>query len=282
MNSFNSINPLEAFNSTARGIHPTAQISSKASLGKNVEVGAFSIIGDGVSIGDDSKIMHHTVIDRNTTVGKECKIFPYSSIGTDPQDVTFKGEETYVEIGNHNIIREFTTINRGTVKGGRYTRIGNHNYLMAYTHVAHDCQIGDSTWFLNGATLAGHVEIEDHAVIGAFSSVHQFVRIGRNAYIGGYTLIFQDILPYAKISQSRDAYYFYGPNSIGMMRNGIARDFINHVKSIFKILYKSDLNTSQALEKLKNEFTDTEAADIMIDFIAKSKRGILKNFKAKD
>ncbi|MCK4942901.1 MAG: acyl-ACP--UDP-N-acetylglucosamine O-acyltransferase [Candidatus Aminicenantes bacterium] len=260
-------------------ISPTAIISKKAELGNNITVGPYSIIGDQVTIGDNGVIMHHSVIERNTRIGENCKIHPFCSIGTEPQDITFKGEDTWVEMGSHNIIREFTTINRGTQKGGQVTSIGNHNYLMVYSHIAHDCQVGNGVIFINGATLAGHVEVEDSVVIGAFSSVHQFVRIGRNAYIGGYSVILQDILPFAKVSQSRDYYNFYGPNSIGMMRNGISRDFINKIKDMFNIIFHSGLNTTQAIEKLKIDFKNSEESLIIIDFIAKTKRGIFKNFK---
>ncbi|MCK4835005.1 MAG: acyl-ACP--UDP-N-acetylglucosamine O-acyltransferase [Candidatus Aminicenantes bacterium] len=260
-------------------ISTTAIISHKAVLGKDVKIGAYSIIGDNVQIGDGCIIMHHTIIDQNTRIGKECKIFPFCSIGTEPQDITFKGEDTFIEIGDNNIIREFTSINRGTQKGGRLTSIGNNNYLMVYTHIAHDCKIGNNIIFINGATLAGHVEVEDSAVVGAFSSVSQFVRIGRNAYIGGYSIVLQDILPFAKVSQSRDYYNFYGPNSIGMMRNGIDREFINRIKEVFNIIFKSGLNTTQAIDKLKKDFKNSEEAKIVIDFITKTKRGIFKNFK---
>jgi UDP-N-acetylglucosamine acyltransferase len=238
------------------------------------------MVGENVVIGDNTVVMHHAVVASNTTIGKNCKIFPFSSIGTDPQDITFQDELTHVKIGDNNVIREFTTINRGTVKGGAYTSIGNNNYLMAYTHIAHDCRVGNETQFVNGATLAGHVEVEDFAVIGAFSSVHQYVRIGRNAYIGGYTVVLQDILPYAKISQSRDAYNFYGPNSIGMMRHGISREFINNVKDIFRMLFNQDMNTAQAVEKIQHDFAELEEASIIVDFISNTKRGFLKNFKA--
>jgi UDP-N-acetylglucosamine acyltransferase len=267
---------------TNANIHSTAIISPNAQLGKNVKVGAFSIVGDDVIIGDDTVIMHHSVIDKDSVMGKNCRIYPFCSIGTDPQDRTFKDEQTFVEIGDNNIVREFTTINRGTIKGGAYTRIGNNNYFMMYTHIAHDCQVGNFTTFTNGATLAGHVEVEDYAVIGAFSSIHQFVRIGRNAYIGGYTVVLQDVLPYSKIAQNRGDYNLYGPNSIGMMRNGIGREFINNVKDIFHILFRQDLNTTQAVEKIIEEFPDREETAVITDFIGKTKRGILKNFKQRD
>jgi UDP-N-acetylglucosamine acyltransferase len=261
-------------------IHPTAVISSKAELGSQVEVGPYAIIGDHVQIGSGSVVMHHGIVDKNTRIGKKCKIFPFASIGTDPQDITFKGEDTFVEIGDNNVFREFTTINRGTLKGGGMTRLGNSNYLMAYSHIAHDCQLGSNIIITNGATLAGHVEVDDCAVISAFSSVHQFVHIGRNAYIGGYTIVLQDILPFAKVSQGRDSYNFYGPNSIGMMRNGFSREFIENVKEVFRIVFQSDLNTSQAIARLQDDMGDTEEAHAIIRFIEKSKRGILKNFKS--
>jgi UDP-N-acetylglucosamine acyltransferase len=261
-------------------IHPTAIVSPNTELGNNVEIGAFTIIGDDVFIGDNSEIMHHAIVDKATTIGAGCQVFPFCSIGTAPQDITFKDEPTFLEIGDNNIIREFTTVNRGTAKGGAHTRIGNNNYFMMYAHVGHDCILGDHIQMVNAATLAGHVEVEDHAVIGAFSSIHQFVRIGRNAYIGGYSVVLQDILPFAKISQTRENYNFYGPNSIGMMRNGISREFIDNVKEIFNILFKQDLNTSQAVDKILEEYAGSEEAAIISGFIDKTKRGLLKNFKS--
>lgn len=260
-------------------IDPTAVVADSAQLGAGVEIGAYSIVGENVILGDNTRVMHHSVVDVGTKMGKGCNVYPFCSIGTDPQDITFNDELTYVQIGDNNRIREFVTINKGTAKGGGFTRIGDNNYFMAYTHIAHDCQVGNNTTFINGATLAGHVEIEDFAVIGAFSSVHQFVRIGRNAYIGGYTIVLQDILPFAKVSQSRDNYNLFGPNSIGMMRNGISREFINNVKDIFNIIYRRNLNTTQAVEKLKSDYADMEESGILIDFISKTKRGFLKNFR---
>ncbi len=259
-------------------IHPTAVVSPQAQIGFGVEIGAYSIIGDRVSLADGCKIMHHVMVDCNTTVGEETILFPFCSIGTAPQDTTFKGEDTFVEIGCRNKIREFTTINRGTAKGGGLTRIGDDNYLMAYAHVAHDCHIGNHVYLINGATLAGHVEVEDYAVIGAFSSVHQFVRVGRNSYIGGYTIVLQDVLPFAKIAQNRGDYSLYGPNSIGMMRNGFERSYINNVKEIYDLLFHQDLNTSQSIEKISLMFPDLDEARLITEFISKTKRGILKNF----
>jgi len=262
----------------AKSIHPTAVVDPAALVAEDVSIGSYAIIGDKVSIGAGTRIDHHAVIAGNTKIGQDCQVFPFASIGTDPQDVTFRGEETFVEIGDKNIIREFTTINRGTAKGGGCTRIGHGNYLMAYTHIAHDCQIGDNTIFVNGATLAGHVEVEDNAVIGAFSSVHQFCRIGRNSYIGGYSVILQDILPFAKVAQNRDDYHFYGTNSIGMMRVGLSREFVAKVKDIFRLIFLSDLNTTQALERIRNDYQGSEEAEIIIAFLNKTKRGLLKSF----
>ena len=260
-------------------ISPTAVISDSARLGVDVVVDPYAIVGDNVVVGNGCHIMHHSVVDRNTTLGNGCTLYPFGSIGTSPQDITFKDEETHVEIGDNNIIREFVTINRGTAKGGSITRIGHDNYLMAYSHIAHDCQVGNHTIFINGATLAGHVEVEDHAVIGAFSSIHQFVRVGRNAYIGGYSVVLQDILPFAKVSQSRDVYNFYGPNSIGMMRNGISREVIDNVKQMLNMVFRSGLNTSQAVEQIKENFGTREEAQIILEFITNTKRGIFKHFK---
>jgi UDP-N-acetylglucosamine acyltransferase len=260
-------------------IHPTAVISPLAQIGRDVEVGAYSVIGDGVVIGDGCRIMHHVTVDCNTRIGEETEVFPFCSVGTPPQDITFKGEDTFVEIGCRNKIREFTTLNRGTKKGGGMTRIGDDNYLMAYAHVAHDCQVGNHVIMINGATLAGHVEVEDYAVIGAFSSVHQFVRIGRNSYIGGYTIVLQDVLPFAKIAQNRGNYSLYGPNSIGMMRNGFERSYIDNVKEIYELLFHQDLNTSQSMEKINQMFPDMEESRLIIEFISKTRRGLLKNFE---
>ncbi len=259
-------------------IHPTAVVAPDAKLGCGVEIGPYAVIGEQVEIGDRSQILHHATISGFTRLGRDCKVFPFSSVGTDPQDVTFKGEPTTVEIGDHNIIREFITINRGTVKGGGVTRIGDHNYFMAYVHIAHDCQVGSRVIMINGATLAGHVEVGDAAVVGAFSSVHQFVRIGKHAYIGGYSIVLQDILPFARVSQKRESFSLYGPNSIGMMRSGFSRATIENVKEVFRTVFHTDLNTSQAVKRISEEMGTHEEARAIVDFIAGSKRGILKNF----
>ena len=261
-------------------VHPTAVVHPGAELGQGVRVDAYAVIGPGVRVGDRTVVKHHATIDGNTLIGCDCTIFPFSALGGDPQDVTFKGEETFAHIGDRNVIREFTTFNRGTVKGGGHTRLGDDGYLMAYAHVAHDCQIGNHVILSNNATLAGHVEIGDYAVLSAFCAVHQFVRIGRNAYIGGYSVVCQDILPYAKVAQSRESFSLYGPNAIGMMRTGHNREFIEAIKDIFRILYHSDLNTTQAVQRIGEQHGGSEEARVITDFIARTKRGILKNFRS--
>lgn len=268
--------------SAAQGaqVHPTAVVDPGAELGAGVRIDAYSVVGPGVRIGAGTVVKHHATIDRNTSIGRDCLIFPFASLGTDPQDVTYKGEETFVHIGDRNVIREFTTINRGTVKGGGHTRLGDDNYIMAYAHVAHDCQIGSHVILSNNATLAGHVEIGDHAVLSGFCAVHQFVRIGRSAYIGGYSVVCQDIVPFAKVAQSRESFSLYGPNAIGLMRTGFSREFIETVKDIFRILYHSDLNTTQAVQRIHELHGGSEEARVISEFIAKTKRGILKNFRA--
>lgn len=260
-------------------IHPTAIVDRESKVGPGVTIGPYSIIGKNVTLEEGVLIDHHVVIEKNARIGAKSRIYPFCSIGTDPQDVTYKNEETFIEIGQNNTIREFVQMNRGTAKGGNHTILGDNNYIMAYSHVGHDCRIGNNTILINGATLAGHVVVEDYAVVGAFSSVHQFVRIGRNAYIGGYTIVLQDILPYAKIAQNRDNYSFYGPNAIGMRRSGISNGSIATVKEIFNIIYKSDLNTKQAVARIEETLDDREEARVIIDFINQSKRGLLKNFQ---
>ncbi len=261
-------------------IDKTAVIDNSAKLGKNVKVGAYVVIGKDVEIASGCEIMHHAMIDDYTSIGENSKVFPFSSIGTAPQDISYEDEKTRVIIGKNNVIREFTTINRGTVKDKGVTLIGDSCYFMAYSHIAHDCLIGNNVLLINGATLAGHVVVEEHVVIGAHSSVHQHVQIGRNAYIGGYTIVLQDVLPFAKIAQLRNTgYNFYGPNSIGMKRSGLSNSYVENVKDIFAILFRMDLNTKQAVEKLDRDFPDCEEKDLIKDFIGRSKRGILKSFK---
>ena len=256
-------------------IHPTAIVHESAILAADCKVGAFSVIGANVEIGDDCEIMQHVVIHGPTVIGAHNRIYPFAAVGIEPQDVTYKGEPTRLEIGEHNLIREFTTINRGTVKGGGTTRIGNHVYIMAYAHVGHDCQIADHAMLVNGATLAGHVIVEEYATVGAMSAVHQFCRVGAHAYIGGGTMATQDVLPFSKTSAAREN-RAYGLNSVGLQRRGFSDQRITALKHAFRTLLASKLNTSQAVEKLKAENSASEDVAKLILFVESAERGVIK------
>ena len=255
-------------------IHPTAIIDPAAHVAPTCKVGAYSVIGADVEVGDDTEIMQHVVIHGPTRIGKRNRIFPFAAVGIEPQDVTYKGEATRLEIGNDNLIRESATINRGTVKGGGVTRIGSHVYLMAYSHVGHDCQVGDHAMLINGATLAGHVIVEEWATVGAMSAVHQFCRVGAHAYIGGGTMATQDVMPFAKTSAAREN-RAYGLNTIGLQRRGFSEERIQKLQRAFRTLLASKLNTTQAIEKLKSEEM-TEDVSMLVQFIETAERGVIK------
>jgi UDP-N-acetylglucosamine acyltransferase len=255
-------------------VHPSAVIDPAARLGEGVTVGPYALIGDGVTLGDGCSVGAHAVIQGPAVLGAGCKVFAFASIGTDPQDLKFRGEPTRLEIGDHNTFREFVTINRGTGGGGGLTRIGSGNYFMAYAHVAHDCRVGSGTIFANAATLAGHVTVEDGATVGAFSGVHQFCRIGRHAFIGGYSVVTQDALPYVKTVGNRAT--TYGVNTIGLERKGFSRDAIQALKKAYRYLKQSALNTAQALDRIEAELSEWEECRVLIDFIRSSERGIVK------
>ncbi len=256
-------------------IHPTATVHPKARLDKGVWIGPYSFIGEKVTIHKNTRIDAHIHIAGLTEIGEGCNFSPFTSIGTEPQDLTYKGEETRVQIGNRNIFREAITVHRGTVKGRGKTFIGNDNYFMAYSHIAHDCYIGHETIFINGATLGGHVTVEDYTTIGAFCGIHQFCRVGRYAFVGAYSVITQDVLPFCKVAGMRPVLLF-GLNVIGLRRRGFSRERIQTLKKIFKIFFYSDLNTTQALEKIREEIPPGEDRDGIIDFIRSSQRGIVK------
>jgi len=256
-------------------IHPSAEVHKEAQLDEGVFVGPFSVIGEEVSLGKGTKIEAHVTITGHTTIGKECLFSPFTSIGTEPQDFTYQQEPTRVIIGDRNIFREFMTVDRGTVKGREETRIGNDNYFMAYSHIAHDCIIGNHTLFINGATLGGHCVIDDYAQVGALSGLHPFCRVGKYAFIGGHSVITQDILPFSRVAGSRPA-LLLGVNAIGLRRAGFSRDRIQTIKKIYKLLFYSDLNTSQAVEKIEAEIAPCEDRQEILGFISSSQRGILK------
>ena len=259
---------------TPARIDPTARVSPHAELAEDVTVEAYAVIGDGVVLGPGCSVGAHSVLVGPTRIGKGCRISPFSSIGSDPQDLKFGGEPTRLEIGPDNTFREFVTINRGTVQGGGVTTIGSSNLFMAYTHIAHDCAVGSHTIFANAATLGGHVTVEDHAVVGAFSGVHQFCRIGRHAFIGGYSVVTQDALPFVKTVGNRAK--TYGINTIGLERKGFSPETIRALKSAYRLLFNSKLNTSQATERIEAELGQHEDCRYLVSFIRSSERGIVK------
>ena len=255
-------------------IHPTAVVSPRAKIGADCHIGAFCVVGDEVVLGEKVHLESHVVIDGQTSVGDETRVFPFVSIGLAPQDLKYKGEPTRTEIGRRNHIREFVTVHRGTAGGGGLTRIGDDNLLMAQAHVAHDCRIGNEVIMANAATLAGHVTIADRANVGAYSGVHQFCRVGREAFVGGYSVVVKDALPFA-ISQGNHA-KCYGLNRLGMKRRGYSKETIEKLHHAYHLLLSSKLNTSQAVERMKEEITDCAEVDYLIDFIETSKRGVVK------
>jgi UDP-N-acetylglucosamine acyltransferase len=232
------------------------------------------VIGPGVEIGDGCEIGAAAQIQGPTRIGRGNRIFPQTAIGFDPQDLKYRGEPVRLEIGDHNVIREFCTVSRGTVAGGGVTRIGSHNLLMAYVHIAHDCQLGDRTVFANLATLAGHVEVHDDATVGAFCTVHQFARIGRHAYLGAYTVMSKDALPFVKTVGVKPA--CYGINSIGLKRKGFDGAQVALLGKAFRLLARSGLNTRQALERIREELGGDPHVDHFIAFIESSRRGVIK------
>ena len=233
--------------SARSSLHPTAQIDPGARLGDGTTVGAFSVIGAEGTIGPGCEIGPHAVVEGPTVLGARCRVFPFACIGMAPQDLKYRGERTTIEIGDDNVFREGVTVHRGTVGGGGVTRIGTGNLLMAQTHVAHDCQVGSQVIFANAATLAGHVVVEDGATIGAFSGVHQFCRVGAHAYIGGYSVITQDALPYVLTVGNRAK--SFGINVIGLERKHVAPEAIQALRQAYRILFRSRLVLQEALDR---------------------------------
>lgn len=267
-----SIHPT-ANHSTA--IHPTAIVDPKSNIHPSCKVGPYCVIGAEVELGADCCLDSHVAIEGPTKIGADNHFFPFTSIGMAPQDFGYEGEPTRLEIGGHNKIREFVTINRGTVKGGGCTRVGDHNLIMAYTHIAHDCQIGSHIIMANAATLGGHVTVEDWATVGALCPVHHFVRIGTHAFIGGGTTVTRDVLPFSKTSAERGT-HAYGLNAVGLERRGFTKERIRKLHHAYRVLLASKLNTSQALERLKAEADAGEDVAMLIGFIEASERGVIK------
>jgi UDP-N-acetylglucosamine acyltransferase len=255
--------------------HPTAIVHPDARLASNVTVGPYSLIGENVELGENCEVMSHCVLQGNTRMGRGNRIFPYASIGLAPQDLKYRGEPTRLEIGDGNTVREFVTIHRGTEAGDRTTRIGSHNLLMAYVHIAHNCRLGSNIIMANGASLAGHVEIQDHAMVGAFCGIHQFCRIGAYSFLGSYSIVNQDILPYSKTSAPRPLSVL-GTNRLGLERRGLSVDDLKDLERAFRLLTRSKLNTTQALEAIEASAFKSEHVLALVEFIRTSERGVVK------
>src|SRR5438309_6264808 len=255
--------------------HPTAIVDSKSTIDASCEIGPYCVIGANVELGAECRLASHVVIEGPTTIGVRNHFASFTSIGAAPQDITYAGEPTRLEIGDHNEIREFVTINRGTVKGLQLTTIGNHVLIMAYAHVAHDCIIGDHVILANAATLGGHVTVDEWATVGALCSVHHFVRIGSHSFIGGGTTVTRDVLPFSKTAAARET-HAYGLNAVGLERRGFSKERIRKIHHAYKVLLASKLNTTQALEQLKSEQDRGEDVEMLIRFVEASERGVIK------
>jgi len=256
-------------------IHPASTVHESAVLDSGVFVGPHSVIGKDVVIHRNTRLDSHITIEGPTEIGADCHFAPHSAIGGEPQDVSYQGEDTRLVIGSRNKFREFITVNRGSVKGGGTTTVGDDNYFMAYSHIGHDCIIGNEVIFANGATLGGHVEIHDHTYISAFSGIHQFCRVGKYAFLGGFTVITQDVLPFCRVAGMRPP-LLYGMNAVGLRRSGFSRERIHAIKKIYSLFFYSDLSTSQAMERIEIDCPKGEDRDDFLGFIQTSKRGIVK------
>ena len=254
-------------------IHPTAIIDSKAKFATGVEIGPYCIVGNGVKLGNNTRLIANVFIEE-TEMGKDCVVYPFTSIGLPPQDIRYKGEKTKVSIGDNNIIREYITIHRASVSGTKVTKIGDNNFLMAYVHIAHDCDIGNQIIMANATTLAGHVTVEDFAFVGGLVAVHQFTRIGAYSMIGGFSAIPQDIPPYTTAAGDRAR--LYGLNSVGLKRQNFSDSQIKQLKHAYKILFRSKLTLKEAIALLKQEGKLSKEIKDLIVFIEKNKRGICR------
>src|ERR687885_539893 len=255
-------------------IHPTAIVSPGARLGRDCHVGPYCVVGDEVTLGDGVRLESHCVVEGLTEIGDETHVFPFASIGLASQDLKYKGEPSRTRVGRRNRIREFVTIHRGTEGGGMLTEVGDDCLIMAQSHVAHDCRVGSGVIMSNAATLGGHVEVCDGANIGAYSGVHQFCRVGREAYIGGYSVVVKDALPFA-LSVGNHA-KCYGLNAVGMRRRNYPPRTIEALRHAFRLLLASKLNTTQALARIREEIHGSPEVEELVRFIETSKRGVVK------
>jgi len=256
-------------------IHPTALVDPKAEIGENVDIGPYSVIEKGVSLGEGTKIGPHVVVREGTQIGKRCQIYQFSSIGEAPQAIAYRGEPTLLQVGDHNIIREYVTLHRGSVKGGGKTVLGNENFIMAYSHIAHDCQIGNQVVMANGATLAGHILIEDYAIIGGLSAIHQFCRVGTHAFISGLTGVSLDIPPYMLSSGNRAK--LFGLNSVGLKRANFSEETLKALKMVYRTIFRSGLTLGKAIKKVgEDDVSHIPEVQHLLQFIQHSKRGICR------
>lgn len=255
-------------------IHPTAIISPDAKLAEGVEVGPYSIVGPDVNIGRNTVIGPHVVIQEQTDIGENCKIAQFCSIGGDPQDLKFRGEKTRVIIGNNNNLREYVTINRSTTADIGVTVIGDNNLIMAYCHVAHNCKLGNNIIMANAANLAGHIHIDDYAIIGGLTGIHQFTRIGCHSIVGGASALAKDLPPYLMAAGNHAK--LFGLNLVGLKRRGFKEENIKQLKQAYKILFRSSLLLKTAVEKVRSELEGTPEIRTLLEFVEKSERGICR------
>jgi UDP-N-acetylglucosamine acyltransferase len=255
-------------------IHPTAIVAPTARLGAGVTIGPYSTIGDQVTLGDGTTVGAHVVIEGGAQVGRNCRIFSHAVLGSEPQDLKFRGEKSMLLVGDGTVIREFATLNRATSGGGGKTVVGRGCLIMAYAHVAHDCHLGEGVILANAATLGGQVVIEEHAIVGGLTGVHQFCRIGAHAIIGGCSGILLDIPPYVKAQGNRAR--LFGLNTVGLKRRNFPPEAIRHLKQAYRLLFLSGLNTSQALERIATELPACAEVQHLVHFIKTSERGITR------
>ena len=257
-------------------VHPTAIVDSSCDIDPTASVGPYCVIGPETSIGKDAVLDAYVHVYGRTTIGERCRFYSHASVGADPQDLKYGGEKTFLRIGRDNVFREFVTLHRGTPGGFGETVIGNNNFIMAYAHVAHDCTVGDNIIMANAATLAGHVTVGDHATVGAFSAVHQFCRVGPHAFIGGFSVVTRDALPFIKTVGARNEAGIYDINAIGLRRKGFSEECISELKRAYRMLFRSGLNTGEAIARAGTETWTFPETAYLIEFIENSERGFIR------
>jgi UDP-N-acetylglucosamine acyltransferase len=255
-------------------IHPTALVDPRAELDHDIEVGPYSIVGPGVKIGRGTRIKSHAVIEGNTSIGEDNLIFQFATVGSVPQDLKYRGEDSRLVIGDRNTIREFVSLNPGTTGGGMMTRVGSHNLLMMYCHIAHDCLLGDRNIIANGATLGGHVVVEDYVIVGGLVGIHQFVKVGTSALLGAGSMVSKDVPPYCNATGDRAR--LKGLNLEGLKRRGFSREQIDAIKKAYRILFQSGLTAKAAVKKARKEIPGSAEAERLANFVENSRRGICR------